>query len=194
MTQDAKDKRSRKIVVCCHCILNQNAKLEGIAGWPGMITEVVDVIRNSGAGILQMACPEMLYEGIRRFDKSYEQYDCPAFRKVCDQISMDAVAQIENYQKWNYEVAVILAIDGSPSCGYNLTQSAPGWKGLVVDHPLPRIRYVEHKGIFFEQLESHLKEIHVDIPIVGIPELPVLGDLGTTLGQLDLILSMKGGK
>jgi predicted secreted protein len=191
MKENNLDARSKKIVVCCHCILNQNAKLEGIAGWPGMIKEVVEVIQASGAGILQMGCPEMIYEGIRRFDKSYEQYDCAAFRSICDSIAADTVEQIKNYQQWGYEVAAILAIDGSPSCGYNLTQSAPEWKGLVAENQFEQVRYIDHKGILFEHMESKLEGFKNEIPIIGIPEIPKLGDLAIALDQLANILNVK---
>jgi len=193
MTKDTHDKRSKEIVVCCHCVLNQNSKLEGIAGWPGMINEVIRVILESGAGILQMGCPEMLYEGIGRFDKSYEQYDCAVFREICDAIAENTVTQIENYVKWGYKVSAILAIDGSPSCGYNLTQSAPEWKGLVANAHFDQVRYIKHKGILFEQLESRLEKINANIPIVGIPEIPELGNLDKTLEQLLNILGAEGG-
>ena len=63
------DARSMKIVVVSHCVINQNAKLEGIAGWPGVINEVMKKITDSGCGILQIPCPEMIYEGIGGFDK-----------------------------------------------------------------------------------------------------------------------------
>jgi predicted secreted protein len=191
MTEETHDARSKKIVVCCHCILNQNAKLEGIAGWPGMINEVVQTIQNSGAGIVQMGCPEMIYEGIGRFDKSYEQYDCAAFREICESIASDTVDQIENYQKWGYEVAAILAVDGSPSCGYNVTQSAPEWKGLVAEQQFEKVRYIDHKGILFEHLESELEGIEKEIPIIGIPEVPKLGNLEKVLTQLAVILGIK---
>jgi predicted secreted protein len=191
MIEKTNDVRSKKIVVCCHCILNQNAKLEGIAGWPGMINEVVQMIQKSGAGIMQMGCPEMLYEGIRRFDKSYEQYDCAAFRSICDSIASETVEQIENYHKWGYEIAAILAVDGSPSCGYNLTQSAPEWKGLVAENSFEKVRYIDHKGILFEHLESHLEGINNEIPIIGIPEIPLLGNLEKALDLLGNILGVK---
>lgn len=189
MTIQTKDNRSQKIIVCCHCIINQNAKLEGIAGWPGMIDEVVNIIQKSGAGILQMTCPEMTYEGIGRFDKSYEQYNCQAFRTICAEIANSTVAQINNYQSWGYQVQAILAIDGSPSCGYNLTQSAPEWRGLVAEQSWKKVRYINHEGILFEELEPLLKTLKTPIPIIGIPEVPELGDLDAALHQIQETLN-----
>jgi predicted secreted protein len=184
MTNITRDRRSQKIIVCCHCVLNQNAKLEGIAGWPGMISEVVEIIQRSGTGILQMGCPEIIYEGIGRFDKSYEQYDCVAFREVCKQISKNTIDQIQNYQKWGYRVVGILAIDGSPSCGYNLTQSAPEWRGLVAEQSWQKVRYEPRNGILFEEMKPDLDRLKTPVPVVGIPEVAELGDLSVTLEKI----------
>ena len=189
MTNLTRDRRSQKIIVCCHCVLNQNAKLEGIAGWAGMITEVIEIIQRSGAGILQMGCPEMVYEGIGRFDKSYEQYDCPAFRKICRDISTTTIDQIRNYQKWGYTVAGILAIDGSPSCGFNLTQSAPEWRGLVAEQNWQKVRYEHRNGILFEEMKPDIDQLKTPVPVVGIPEIPELGDLSFTLEKIREICS-----
>jgi predicted secreted protein len=183
------DKRSMKIVVASHCVLNQNAKLEGIAGWPGAIKEVADLILSSGAGILQMPCPEMIYEGIGRFDKSVEQYDCPAFRDLCQKITIEIVDQIENYMQWGYTVSAILAIDGSPSCGFNLTQSAPEWRGLVAGMQWQKVRYEHRAGILMKYLSAELKLRQLDIPILGIPEIPELGDLDGLLIDLKQALT-----
>jgi predicted secreted protein len=182
------DNRSQKVVVCCHCVLNQNAKLEGIADWPGVINEVVDVILKSGAGILQMECPEMIYEGIGRFDKSVEQYDCSSFRKLCRKIARKTVDQICNYQKWGYKVAAILAIDGSPSCGYNLSQSAPEWRGQVVGRAWEKPTYITRRGILFEEIDPLLENLQVAVSVIGIPEIPELGKIDAAIRDLEKAL------
>ena len=183
------DKRSMKIVVTCHCVLNQNSKLEGIAGWPGSINQILKLIMDSNCGILQIPCPEMLYEGIRRFDKSIEQYDCPAFREVCKRIAVEIVDQMENYLKWDYQVPAIIAIDGSPSCGLNLTQTAPEWRGLVAEQNWKKVRYKPEPGIFIEILKQEMSSRNLDVPIVGIPEIPELGSLDEALNKIKKILS-----
>jgi predicted secreted protein len=162
--------------------------LEGIAGRPGVIDEVVSVILKSGAGILQLPCPELIYEGIGRFDKSVEQYDCSAFQQICLKISVDLVDQIKNYQQWGYEVPVILAIDGSPSCGYNLSQSAPEWKGLVAGMDWQKVRYKKGKGILFQNLTRILRDNKMNVPILGIPEIPELGKIELTVEKLSALL------
>ncbi|HEX2980695.1 MAG TPA: hypothetical protein VHO48_10570 [Anaerolineaceae bacterium] len=183
------DKRSMVVVPACHCLLNQNAKLEGIAGWPGMIHEIMKLLMDRGVGVLQIPCPEMIYEGIGRFDKSVEQYDCAAFREVCAKISRELFDQVENYIQWGYQVPVIIAIDGSPSCGYNLTQSAPEWRGEVAGKDWQKVRYIQRPGIMMEYFKLELENRNLQIPVLGIPEISRLGSLENALKQLDELLT-----
>lgn len=46
-------KRERKLVLLSHCILNVNAKVEGIATSKSGITELVTSLMNRGYGIIQ---------------------------------------------------------------------------------------------------------------------------------------------
>ena len=189
MSYRVPDRRSMKVVVCTHCILNQNAKLEGIAGWPGMIEEVMEIIGRSGAGILQMDCPEMIYEGIGRFDKSVEQYRCHAFKRLSETIVSGVVDQIEDYLRWGYQIPAILAIDGSPTCGFNLTQSAPEWRGRVAGMNWEQVSYIPEPGVFMAILRDELKERALEIPIIGIPELPELGSMEEALEKIEAALN-----
>ena len=185
MSYRVPDRRSMKVVVCTHCILNQNAKLEGIADRPGMIEEVMAIIGRSGAGILQMGCPEIIYEGAGRFDKSVEQYRCHAFKRLSKTIASGVVDQIEDYLSWGYQVPAILAMDGSPTCGFNLTQSASEWRGRVAEMNWKPVRYVPEPGVFMEILSDELKERSLDIPIIGIPELPEMGSMEEALEKIE---------
>ena len=52
------DNRSKKIIFLCHCCLNQNAKVRGIASYPGAITPLISMLLEEGIGMIQMPCPE----------------------------------------------------------------------------------------------------------------------------------------
>jgi len=39
----SQDKRSGKLALVAHCLLNQNAKVPGTAGWPGLARPVVEL-------------------------------------------------------------------------------------------------------------------------------------------------------
>lgn len=65
-----KDKRSRKIVLVAHCVLNQNSKIDGCAHYPGPIKEVIELLISAGCGIVQLPCPELMHLGLdRRTDR-----------------------------------------------------------------------------------------------------------------------------
>ena len=68
-------KRSRKIAVIAHCILNQNAKVEDIALFPAVIPDVLNLVVERGYGILQMSCPETIHLGLGRWECIKDQYD-----------------------------------------------------------------------------------------------------------------------
>lgn len=184
------DQRSMVVVPACHCVLNQNAKLEGIAGWSGVIHEVIQVLIDHGVGILQIPCPEMIYEGIGRFDKSIEQYNCAAFHELCQKITTQLFDQLENYMQWGYKVPVIVAIDGSPSCGFNLSQTAPEWRGKVAGMQWQEVRYQASPGILMQHFEAEIEKRNLDIPILGIPEVPELGSLQDVLLKLKSTLNL----
>ena len=60
------DRRSKKIVLVAQCILNQNAKIDGCAHYPGAIEGVAEVLIRSGCGIVQLPCPEVMHLGLDR--------------------------------------------------------------------------------------------------------------------------------
>ena len=60
------DKRSKEIILVAHCILNQNAKLDECAFYPGVIREITQLLVDSGMGIIQMPCPELMFLGLDR--------------------------------------------------------------------------------------------------------------------------------
>ena len=60
------DKRSRKVILVAHCVFNQNAKLDRCAHYPGPIKEAAEILLDSGIGIIQMPCPELLALGLDR--------------------------------------------------------------------------------------------------------------------------------
>ena len=162
------DKRSRKIVVVAHCILNQNSRVLGVAYYPGMINEIFDVLRKYEVGVTQMPCPELTYAGLLRWGQTKEQYDTPAFRRHCRQIASGIADQIEEYLRNGFKVLAILGVDGSPTCG--IDETSTGYKG---GYPSESVSIQEAKltkapGILIEELQSELKERKVTVPMKGV--------------------------
>src|SRR2546428_13284167 len=77
----------RRVAFIAHCLLNQNAKVEGGAKRPGMWEPVIDLLRERGYVIRQMPCPELAFGGARRFWGVREQFDTPLYRRHCRRLA-----------------------------------------------------------------------------------------------------------
>jgi predicted secreted protein len=124
------DSRSRKVILVAHCILNQNAKIDRCAHYPGAMREVTQKLLDAGIGIIQMPCPELCTLGLDRgVDKTahttieseddrvallMNEAQALAF---CEKAAADLVQQIGQYQRNGFQVLGILGINGSPTCG-----------------------------------------------------------------------------
>ncbi|MEM2971336.1 MAG: hypothetical protein QW270_02805 [Candidatus Bathyarchaeia archaeon] len=153
------DKRSGKIVLVAHCVLNQNARVMGLAVKPGAIAEVVDFLVRCGVGIVQMPCPEFAFAGLLRQPKTREQYNNVAFREHCRSIAVEIANQIREYVKGGVKLMLVVGVDESPSCGVK-----------------------EPSGIFMEELRFALDRIGVSVPFCGI-HLENLGENVAEVGK-----------
>ena len=162
-----KDRRSHNIVVVAHCILNQNAKVDGIAEYPGAIQPIASLLVEQGVGIIQMPCPEFLYAGPRRWWCVREQYDNIGFKAHCTQIAKSIADEIEEYTRNGYGVSCIIGIDQSPSCGIRTTCTSRTYGGRP---DRKGARAIRGRGVFADLLFRELKSRRLRIPMIGIPE------------------------
>jgi predicted secreted protein len=150
-----------------HCLLNANAKVDEGARCAGVSAPVVGLLREHGATIRQMPCPELAFGGTRRFWAVREQYDTPAFRSHCRTLAEPVAEQIRADLGSGARV-VIIGIDGSPSMGVELTASAADWGGRPdkprdEDYPV-----TPGPGLFTETLLGLLGDNVAQARVVGI--------------------------
>src|SRR3954454_20218388 len=88
---------SQKVAFIAHCLLNQNAKVEGGAKRPGMWEPVIDLLRERGYTIRQMPCPELAFGGARRFWGVREQFDTPLYRRHSRRLAKLVAAAIQQH-------------------------------------------------------------------------------------------------
>ena len=166
--------RGRKIFIVAHCVLNVNSKVEGLSPYESMMGEVIDLLRERGYGIIQLPCPEMLIYGINRWGHSREQFDNTNFRKTCRRLFEPVMEQIINYKEAGYTIGGIIGIDGSPSCGVNMTWSAPQWKGELNNRDLSLLladgAFSNGTGIFMEEIRAMLDKEKLPLRFFGINE------------------------
>ncbi|MPL99729.1 hypothetical protein SDC9_45950 [bioreactor metagenome] len=161
------DKRSKKVIFVSHCVLNQNAKLDQCAHYPGAIREVAELLVSGDAGIIQLPCPELLYLGLdRETDESAnptvasedtrisKRMSEEKAKELCRKIVGDTVYQIEEYRKNGFEVTGLIGINGSPTCGVETTWA----EGEEIDGP----------GIFMRLLKEELDKKNINLNMAGI--------------------------
>ena len=128
------DKRSKRVLLIAHCILNQNAKIDRCAHYPGAMREVAQLLIDAGIGVLQMPCPELLCLGLDRqvelgLHPTIESEDTRVARRmqedqaraICRRVADDLVCQLIEYRKNKFELVGVVGINGSPTCGVEST-------------------------------------------------------------------------
>jgi predicted secreted protein len=151
-----------KVAFVAHCLLNQNAKVEGGAKRPGMWEPVIDLLRERGYAIRQMPCPELAFGGARRFWGVREQFDTPVYREHCRRLAKLVAAVIAQHAAAGDDL-VLLGVDTSPTMGIEFTCSSPTWGGR------PEIgeddsTLVPGDGIFVRELKAELAERGLPAP------------------------------
>lgn len=163
------DKRSKRVAIIAHCLLNQNAKVNGFAFFPAMVKPLIDILYTNNFGIIQLPCPETTFSGTRRWWYVREQYDTPGYRAHCRRILQPILSQIVEYQKEGYKV-MIIGLDGSPSCGVRWSGTSKNWGGAprIPEEEISNYPLTEKPGVFVEELISMMKEAGVEMPrIIG---------------------------
>lgn len=161
------DGRGKKIILVSHCILNQNSISDGTADFPGVLESILELIARSGAGIIQMPCPELLCLGLDRGDirggeraviaentRIRHDLEKPDSAVIIDHLTDQVIFQIEEYLHNGFTVLGIVGVDRSPSCGILTTSKND--------------QEVQGEGVFIGALKKKLKNKGIDLKLVGI--------------------------
>jgi len=165
------DGRSRKIALLAHCLLNQQAKVGGLARFPAQVPNIAGILEEFGYSIVQMPCPEVYAAGIRRWGQVKEQYACFGYSVAYRRAAEFMFDGIMDYLWEDYKV-ILLGIDGSPSCGVSITESNDQWGGSMSFWSEIRqdVAYIKDSGIFIDMVREIAKERGVrEIPAFGLP-------------------------
>ena len=162
------DKRSGKIVIVSHCILNVHSLEDNLAIYPGLEEEVVNLLIQKGVGIFQIPCPEIEISGIFRKALPKESYDHPKIRNAYRKLAEDIAHTLNGYIKKGYEIPAVLGAEASPTCGIDFVGR---WKeGKKGKGEFPRdIEFVSGMGVFMEEFEACLSKINIRPRWIGIP-------------------------
>ena len=161
------DRRSRQILLVAHCVLNQNAKIDRCACYPGAIQEVSHYLIDSGVGLVQMPCPELRCLGLDRqaepgSDTTVESEDTRVAQRMlegssaalCSRMVNDLIDQIQEYQKNAFQFLGVVGINGSPTCGVETSWSHD--------------REVAGPGVFIRMLAEGCRRRGIGLTMKGI--------------------------
>jgi predicted secreted protein len=180
--EDVRVQVSGKVALVAHCLLNQNTKPYLRARYPGIVEPVLDALRRLGYALFQLPCPEVGFAGLNRFSQVIEQYDTAGYRRHCHELASMVADQIDRYPRRGYRL-VLLGIDGSPSCGVELTGTSPEWRGYPGSAAIGEAYPIgKGNGIFMQELEKELDLREMEFP----------GAIGVALDQHGIDLQKVG--
>ena len=161
------DGRSRRVVFLAHCLLNQNAISDGTAVCPAAFREVLQILLDAEAGVVQLPCPELCCLGLDRGDihgaerpvtventRIRRAMSASPARERLDALVEHTARQVMEYHRHGFEILGIVGADRSPNCGVETTS----------DHNME----VPGKGLFMEALSRRLAKEGLTIPMVGL--------------------------
>lgn len=174
MRGDRDMKRSKKIVVISHCLLNVNAKVEGLAVERACAKKLIQYLIENDYGMIQLPCAEMDMCGINRWGQVKSQLDHPNYRRRCRELMQPVVCQIEDYISNGYQIEAVIGVDGSPTCGVNRTCIGE-WRGEIGEqyHTMEKAasgRMSPEAGVMMEVLREMLRDSNISIPFYALDE------------------------
>lgn len=162
-------KRSNKIAVFCHCMLNVHSLEDNLAEYPGLEEDVVRKAVEQGVGFVQLRCPETKLHGIERLPMPKDSYDKPRIRESYRRQAEGEVLQLKEFVKKGAEIVTVVGAEASPSCGIHYVAK---WKPGVKpdDRKWPEtVDFVPGRGVYMEELEKQLNEAGINPKWIGVP-------------------------
>jgi len=170
---------SKKIIFVSHCLLNTASKVLKFSG-DQMIKED-DVRKNfllkaieNDIHIVQLPCPEFNIYGPLRWGHVKNQFNNTFFRKRCMEMLEPLIEQVHGYMECGdlFEIAGIIGINGSPSCGVDYT-CIGDWCGEIssrenLEDVLNSIKVSNEKGVMIEVLMEMLEREGLELKIAGL--------------------------
>lgn len=147
--------RAKKIFFISECLMNQNIRAYGVSNMKGEgpVKELIDVVSKNGYGFTVVSCPEIPYEGLKRFACGKERYDNKEYQALCKKMAKDVIHRYKLYRDDGYIVGGFICVNGSPSCG--------------VDFCHRDGQRCNEKGVFIEELLKLMEVENICFPFIG---------------------------
>ncbi|TFH15659.1 DUF523 domain-containing protein [Candidatus Bathyarchaeota archaeon] len=162
-------KRSNKIAVFCHCMLNVHSLENNLAEYPGLEEDIVQTAIKQGVGFVQLQCPETRLHGIERQPMPKDSYDKPHIKENYRNQAKAEVKQLKEFVKNGAEIVAVIGAEASPSCGIHyVARWKPGTDPKDRKWP-DTVDFVEGRGVYMEELESLLDSEGIKPIWIGVP-------------------------
>jgi len=160
------DRRSKRVVIVAHCLLNQNSISDGTADFPSQYTELMDLIVANQVGLIQLPCPEIACLGLDRNDMQGGKRSLlmentrirDLMSKTGSVILQDKAEEvatlIQEYRSYSFKVLGLIGVNRSPSCGVETTTK---------DN-----KEVKGQGIFIEMISEACHRRGLDVRMIGV--------------------------
>jgi len=161
-------KRSNKIAVFCHCMLNVHSLEKNLAEYPGFEEDIVKKAMERGVGFVQLRCPEIRLHGIERLTMPKDNYDKPMIRESYRKQAKEEVLQLKEFVKNGAKIVAVIGAEASPSCGIHYVAK---WEAGVEpkDRKWPdTVDFVQGRGVYMEELERQLDEAGIKPKWIGV--------------------------
>lgn len=161
--------RTKKIAIVAHCLLNVNTKVHGLAHY-GAVHPQVRLLLDQGAGLVQLPCPETAHLGMKRWGMTRDQYDVPAYRRLCRGLAEPVADTLASLVADGCEIVGAWGVDGSPSCG--VARTCVGYCGGQIGGltELPAAVDVVGAGVFIQELQAAFRNRSLEIQFQAVPE------------------------
>ena len=150
--------RSKKLFFVSECLVNQNIRAYGVKNMvgEGPVAALLQEFIQLGVGIAVVPCPEIAYEGLRRFACGKARYANDEYSRICMQLADDLVSRYKMYLDDDYAVGGFICVNGSPSCAvdYCYCDYAGTTKCL-------------EGGVFIECVKQKLAERKLSLRFIG---------------------------
>lgn len=203
------DARGGRVVFLSHCLLNENVRYLGGAGRAGAVSEVINGYLAGGTGVCQLPCPEQRAWGgvlkrrmllaygsagtlraptARLLLRPFTWYTRYVYARLARAVTRDVL----DYRRCGVEVAGLVGIGGSPSCGVRTTLDLPAAVKALTRCPAARLdrRALNEdiiaanvrpgEGLFIRAIRRRLARAGAGIPLA---EHDLLAELGVRPGR-----------
>lgn len=178
MTDRAGDAAAARLLVVSHCILNPLTVVRGVQSNRDASRTLAEWALRHDVSLAQMPCPEFCYAGPERAPRTREGYEVPDFEAVCRELGAGVVRLVLQHVEAGHRVLGIVGVEGSPSCGVELTtRSLAGGEAKVAE-----------PGIYTVELVRALAAAGLRVPYIGLPRRAAYEGPSAWLRVLDGLL------